>query len=264
MADQDEFNDEYQFADLDAITPDSGEQGETQDADAVAPQPERSLPTPENNTKRNAIIVVMLFVLMIILYEIIASIFSGPKPKDTADIPVMKPPVIPVTQPVQPIMPVVQEPASAKDSQLSEKLSSLETMQNTMRQDLDTANNQLNGMGQNLNTALSKMSELNNLITTLSEKVDQQSRELEQMTLRREKAKQVNHIAKRAAHTHLKYFIQAVIPGRAWLIATNGSTLTVSEGTLIAGYGMVKLIDPNQGRVLTSSGQVIRFSQQDS
>ncbi|HAF87135.1 MAG TPA: type IV secretion protein IcmG, partial [Legionellales bacterium] len=60
------------------------------------------------------------------------------------------------------------------------------------------------------------------------------------------------------------YYIKAVIPGRAWLIAANGSTLTVSEGTNIKGYGMVKLIDSTQGRILTSSGRVIRFSQQDS
>ncbi|MBA3536672.1 MAG: type IV secretion protein IcmG, partial [Tatlockia sp.] len=62
----------------------------------------------------------------------------------------------------------------------------------------------------------------------------------------------------------LMYFIQAIIPGRAWLIATNGSTITVREGTRIAGWGVVKLIDPIQGRVLTSSGRIIRFSQRDS
>jgi intracellular multiplication protein IcmG len=61
-----------------------------------------------------------------------------------------------------------------------------------------------------------------------------------------------------------RYNIQAVIPGRAWLIATNGATLTVSQGTAIPGYGIVKLIDPVQGKVTTSSGQIIRFSQEDS
>ena len=60
------------------------------------------------------------------------------------------------------------------------------------------------------------------------------------------------------------YYIQAVIPGRAWLIATNGSTLTVREGSTIPGYGIVRKIDPNLGKVFMSTGKVIRFSQLDS
>ena len=58
--------------------------------------------------------------------------------------------------------------------------------------------------------------------------------------------------------------MQAVIPGRAWLIANNGSTITVREGTPIPGYGIAKIIDPIKGRVMTSSGKEIRFSQDDS
>ena len=60
------------------------------------------------------------------------------------------------------------------------------------------------------------------------------------------------------------YYIQAVIPGRAWLVSSQGLTITVREGTSVPGYGIVKLIDPNQGRILTSSGRTITFSQQDS
>ena len=73
----------------------------------------------------------------------------------------------------------------------------------------------------------------------------------------------VHHINKPSAPP-IHYYIQAVIPGRAWIIATNGSTLTVREGTNIAGYGIVRLIDPLDGRIVTSSGQIIRFSQEDS
>ena len=107
------------------------------------------------------------------------------------------------------------------------------------------------------------MTELNGVIANLSAKVDQQSREIEGLTIRRQEANKVYHRGAQATHFP-KYHIQAVIPGRAWLIATNGATLTVREGTAVAGYGMVRLIDPSQGRVTTSSGQVIRFSQEDS
>jgi len=67
-----------------------------------------------------------------------------------------------------------------------------------------------------------------------------------------------------AATPPAQYFLQAIIPGRAWLISTNGDTVTVREGTRISSYGVVRFIDAKRGRVLTSSGQVIRFSQEDS
>lgn len=268
MADKDEFNEEYQFADLDEMTPDTGDEGVVTGADVdeiAATEPNRTLPQSDNNVKRNAVIAIFGFIVLMFLYEVVGYIFSGPKNKTTSMIPVQKAAAPPVIQAPQPIAPIVeQQPKSTIDSELSQKLSTLDGVQNSMRSDLDSVNNQLNGMNQNLNSVIAKMAELNTLITNLSQKVDQQSRELEQMAIRREHAKRISHVSKKTAHATLKYYIQAVIPGRAWLIGTNGTTLTVSEGTLIHGYGMVKLIDPNQGRVLTSSGQVIRFSQQDS
>lgn len=58
--------------------------------------------------------------------------------------------------------------------------------------------------------------------------------------------------------------LQAIIPGRAWLLCSNGDTITVSQGTRITDYGVVRYIDATNGRVLTSSGQTITFSQDDS
>lgn len=58
--------------------------------------------------------------------------------------------------------------------------------------------------------------------------------------------------------------LQAIIPGRAWLICSNGETVTVSQGTRIGDYGIVRYIDAPNERVLTSSGQTITFGQEDS
>ena len=112
-----------------------------------------------------------------------------------------------------------------------------------------------------------KIEALDQMVVSLNNKIDSQSREV--MALQAQKApvvskpKPIKHKPVSQAQK-TKYFLQAVIPGRAWLIAENGSTLTVRDGSLIAGYGIVRLIDPNQGRVITSSGQVIQFSQTDS
>jgi intracellular multiplication protein IcmG len=57
------------------------------------------------------------------------------------------------------------------------------------------------------------------------------------------------------------YYIQAIIPGRAWLISSNGSTLTVTVGTRVPGYGVVEKIHALQGVVEVSSNRVLRFNQ---
>ena len=58
--------------------------------------------------------------------------------------------------------------------------------------------------------------------------------------------------------------LQAIIAGRAWLVCSNGETLTVRQGTQVYNYGEVRYIDAISGQVLTSSGQTITFSQEDS
>jgi intracellular multiplication protein IcmG len=271
MADKDQYNDEYQFADLDAITPDSGEDGELPSGD----EPPISGDThvidrlETNSVKRNALIVVVLVVFIMIIYKFMGSVFSTSQTPVKATAPTMtapasKPVVVqPISsQPVSVQAPVAQVSSPGLDTQINQKLSALEVTQQSMRTDVSSVSSQIGGISTNLNTLLAKIAELEGIVSALNTKLDDQSRIIEQLTIKR--TAKAAHSAPRKAKQYQKYYIQAVIPGRAWLIATNGSTLTVREGTIIAGYGMVKLIDPNQGRVTTSSGQIIRFSQEDS
>lgn len=60
------------------------------------------------------------------------------------------------------------------------------------------------------------------------------------------------------------YYIKAMIQGRAWLISANGrTTLTVSSGDHLPGYGMVEQIDPYQGTITTGSGVTIQYNPAD-
>lgn len=267
MADKDQYNDEYQFADLDAMTPDTGDEGDVMAADPISSEEPQSVgPSDTNNVKRNALIVVALVILIMIIYKFVGSIFSDKNTPVKATTPTVTVPapaavqVRPLTSPVATPAPVTSEPNV--DVQISQKLSAIEVSQQSMRTDVSSVSSQIGGINTNLNTLVAKIAELDGIISNLSAKLDDQARVIEQLTARRQ-AKKVHYAPRKAAH-YPKYYIQAVIPGRAWLIATNGATLTVREGTIIAGYGMVKLIDPNQGRIITSSGQVIRFSQEDS
>ena len=267
MADKDEYNDEYQFADLDAVTPNEGDDSGSPAAGPVVSEQEPARPRT-NDVKRKALIVVIIVIVAMVSYKIVGSMFSAKKDITKTSTPVIQPkqpvPVQSQLQPlVQPTTPQPQTPLPSIDPKVTQKLSDLESSQQSMRSDVSSVSNQLGGIGRSVDAMVAKMTELNGIITNLSAKVDEQSHEIEQLTIRREAAKKVHHVEAKGPQ-YPKFYIQAVIPGRAWLIATNGATLTVREGTVVAGYGMVKLIDPNQGRVLTSSGQVIRFSQQDS
>lgn len=55
------------------------------------------------------------------------------------------------------------------------------------------------------------------------------------------------------------FFVQAIIPGRAWLEDGEGQTITVTYGDEVPGFGQVTEIDPQNGFVATSSGIKILY-----
>lgn len=234
-----------------------------------------------NEIKRNALIAVGLVIIVIIIFKLLGSLFTS-KPVEKANVPPVSVSTVealppPINTPTQ----FQSEPAvsSANTSELTsvsqteldgskitQKLSVLEVSQQTIRSQMMTVNSQLEGVSASVNDLTIKMAALNQMIATLAAKVDQQAQTIALLTTKTARPcpivqKQRVFAPSQPTYT---YYIQAVIPGRAWLVASNGATLTVREGTTIAGYGTVKLIDPLSGRVVMSSGRVIRFSQQDS
>jgi intracellular multiplication protein IcmG len=266
MADK-EYDDEYQFDDLDTM--DSKSLNEKEEAsEDIAPKQQSQGRT---NVRRNALIVVGLVALLMLGYKFIGSFFST-KTKTSQEIPSV--PVTTTPAPVTSVTPVPQQPEppvqtsqvvpppSVDTTEINQKLSSLEASQQDVRLNVNSVNNKLGVINTSVSELTEKIANLNRMLSDLAAKLDQQSHEIILLT-EKAKPKPVRRVFIKSA-PRLMYFIQAIIPGRAWLIATNGSTITVREGTRIAGFGVVKLIDPIQGRVLTSSGQIIRFSQRDS
>ena len=263
MADNDQNNEEYEFADLDMISTDSMNEEENY---SKAPATKHTA-METKNVKRNALIAVGLFILAMLIYKFVSAFFetrhetaetNTPPPVVSKPVVVQQPPT-PVVAPPQP----VATPTPVAPSQSEQKLAAMELSQENVRSELTNVNGQISGINSNLSDLTNKINQLNQVIESLSAKLDQQSSVIAALT--KPKVKPRTHYVKRpTAAARAVYYIQAIIPGRAWLIASNGSTITVREGSSVVGYGIVKLIDPNQGRVLTSSGQVIRFSQQDS
>lgn len=277
---ENEYSDEYQFDDLDTIESDASSDDET-GLEAGEPS-NKTRSEGASHVRRNALIVVGVVAVLMLGYKFIGSFISG-KEKNVEQIPSIPtvtepqqpvptstvqplqqqtPPPPQISAPVQTTTPVSVKQPSVDNSQINQKLSSFETSQQGLRSEVNSVNNKLNGINSSVSQLNEKIANLNQMMTTLVAKLDQQSKEIAVLT-ERTKPKPVARVVIKGPSGPM-YYIQAIIPGRAWLIAANGSTITVREGTEVAGYGVVKLIDPNQGRVVTSSGRVIRFSQQDS
>lgn len=262
MAEHDQNNDDYKFEEYDSLGSEFSEPKEENKPTTSSMLPEAS----PKDVRRNALIVLGLVIFGYLLYKIMGNLFF------TKVAPV-KPSIPPVTQvapqpqPIQqPVVPVVQpQPQpdnSAAFNDIKQKVAAIEVSQQSTKSDLSNVSGQVSSMTATINTLNTQIDKLNQTIADLSNQVSKQSMEINELVAKK-KPKPVKRILKAAAPIN-RYHIQAIIPGRAWLIATNGSTLTVREGSTIAGYGVVKLIDAIQGRVLTSSGRVIKFSQTDS
>ncbi|KTD13336.1 type IVB secretion system protein IcmG/DotF [Legionella jamestowniensis] len=269
--DKNEYSDEYQFSDLDVISPDTNE--ETTSSDAVKKE-------SNTNIRRNALVAVIVIIIAMLAYKFLGPLFTK-KPQSADTVPSLattstsqpatlapqQPQVQTVTPselppPVETTPPVTQPTPTVDTTEITQRLSALEVNQQNLRSEMDSLNSQLATINTNLNALATKIAQLNQTLTVIVTRVEEQSKEISVLTIRT-KPKPVRKVVIKAPPPP-SYFIQAIIPGRAWLIAQNGSTITVREGTQVAGYGVIKLIDSRQGRVLTSSGRVIRFSQQDS
>lgn len=268
MADKDQFHDEYHFDDLDALNPELDQQIEHGDEATEKAEPQAV--SAQSHVKRNALIVVGIFLIILVIYKIASSIFSNDTITKTSE-PVMKPlrPVSQVAQPVSSTItttettPAVVDVTETTSAPLQQKLTTIEQNQQNVHNEVVTINNQMTGVNNNVHTIMMKMNELNQIIAQLNQRVDSQSQMIEHLVAKA-RARRKPPQAHLPPQMMPKLFLQAIIPGRAWLIATNGATLTVREGTVIPGRGVVRMIDPLQGRVTLSSGQVIRFSQDDS
>lgn len=266
MADNDQ-NDEYNFAELDSTHNPSSD---TTNFHEYSSQTSPVQPRPKKDVKRNAIIVVLVSIVVIVMYKIIGGYYSSSKQQDAAEKNNIQP-IQSVAKPVQnpipssvPVVVPIQTDTANSNTVLKEKIASFETSQQNVQTQVSSVNQQVDVLNNNITSLSAQVTKLNQMVTELSNTINKQNEEIVILT-ERTKPKQHKHIVRTRSLVPANiYYINAVIPGRAWLIGSNGSTLTIREGTQIPGYGLVKLIDSIEGRILTSTGRVIRFSQADS
>lgn len=273
----DEFNeDEYHFTEVDA----SG----VFDEETSSSKEEHTPTKSENNLKKVILMGIGVLLVGSLGYKFLGSIWSGSNTKREAvqeqqashlgDVQSEKNAGIkvgsvadhtpkPVTQPVQAIsMPEVHTiTKTITDPKLNEKLDSLQAASSSTSRSIGSINSNISQLQQMTQSLATKLNALNANLVILSQALEQQEAQLKKLTAKPKK----KEVKKSTAPVKRKiFFIQALIPGRAWLKSTEGETITVVKGTDLKGYGKVHSIDPRKGEVLTSSGSIITFSISDT
>jgi intracellular multiplication protein IcmG len=267
VVNNDPNNEEYKLDDLELLASEPDDQLQSKDttAEEFSENENNSLTEPQfwesPIFQRGALVLVGLIVFFL-CYRMVHSFWSAKTSTNQ---------IKPVAAGQNTFKPAFPQPVSSApvvtEGATSKKLQALQQQQGEMNASLQTLNSQVNTMGTEVSDVSSKITALSASVAALSEKLDSQTKEIERLMMlnaKRQIAK--HHVVSRhgSANPSDSYSIQALIPGRAWLISSSGSSMTVREGSIIPGYGAVKLIDVERGRVLTSSGRVIKFGQVDS
>lgn len=143
---------------------------------------------------------------------------------------------------------------------LDQQISVLQEKSAELKQSLD---DQKAVMQSRLSSLESSIADLRSGIEALEDNVQSLSYQVRKATqlITVSAKKQITMGAEKAEKMRVrkKYFVEAVIPGRAWIRGADGSTNTVTVGDYIEGYGRVTAIDAYSGTVTTSSGVRIYY-----
>lgn len=152
---------------------------------------------------------------------------------------------------------VQARPPSAQQEQQSAMLSKL----NNLSQDASSSKNvvnqlqgEVNELKMTLNKADSSNEAMKQAMIALAQQVENLSAQVKKATTT------PNHIKKLPPSPVLTFNLRAIIPGRAWVMGSNGEQDSVAVGSKLKNYGTVKAIDVDAGKVLTSSGKVITYN----
>ena len=224
----------------------------------------------ENAQVRNALIAVVGILVLIIIYNFTSSMLAKKKSKSNTTTQVTQQKTQ-QKQAVQQVQPMQTQNFNMEQENIEKENKTMQRNLSRIKESQDSINSRVSSLSNDTFKLNTEYQEINEKINRLADQVEKLASAVEDQSHtimvmiekhRRQQRTHVNHPIRQK--TYMKYNVQAVIPGRAWLIGQNGSTLTVRKGSIIPGYGVVTLIDVSQGRVMTNSGKIIAFAQTDS
>lgn len=217
---------------------------ETPEQDVFASEtPMRPKPTKFN--RRNILLAIGAIVVLLVLYKI-GSLLVGSKTTTAV--------TSQSNQVAQPPIPTMTPTPTVTAGTTSDEIAAIQTQVAQNKAQLDAVQSQLNTLTNSITTVQNNLASMSTQLQALTSKLQGQH---ERVIALRPKLPVMPHLVFIKKPT--PYFIQALIPGRAWLITPSGHTVTVSVGDHLFGYGTIVRIVPTRGIVMTSSGAILRY-----
>lgn len=212
--------------------------------------PKKTNPILEKLKNRNLLLAIGGIVAFFIFYKVIGLIIHATQTKT----------IKPVAKTTHQQQEMTISPAQITNNRLT-TLESRATATNTRLEQLETMTTD---MQNNVNQLQTQISNLTNSVQVLSNQIAQQQADFTALIESQKKPVTKKKTARRvAAAPRTTYYLQGLVPGRAWLKDSSGSSVTVQVGDKLPGYGSIEQIDPLTGKVMTSSGIIIRYSPAD-
>ena len=238
----------------------------------------------EKLKNKNVITAISFVIILFVLYKFFGMLFSSSKRTTIQKAPVKK---------MQPMTTETGEGGTAMD-QFNSRVSAMEQRHAYTDTRIEKLETTVSSVSANVTQIQTQLTDLNNTLQILSNQITQQQSQLTALQEGQKKVEVVvkpRHVRRRGYRSECgtesgtecgiycgsecgppcevrssrrsKYYLQGLVPGRAWLRARDGETLTVQVGDKVPGYGTVQVIDPAKSVVVTSSGILIRYSPAD-
>ncbi len=148
-------------------------------------------------------------------------------------------------------------PGAVDNSVISGKIDYLAQQIEKSQSQVAQLSNQVAQLNRELSQAQADQKGMKSAVFLLSKKVDALSGVVASM----HKKPAAPH--KKAAQSAPKvtYYVRALMPGRAWLMGSDGVSTSVTVGSQLLGYGRVTMIHVQTGQVSTSTGKVFSYRE---
>ncbi len=220
---------------------------------------------------RNVFIAIGIVVLLFVIYKLVGVFFEtssnkATKKTTTTQQQVQTKKTIETKQAQtnqqevqQPQLPSKQIPGFSEQSEQEQTVQQPKT-----EQQIQTLQNRVNNLSNSVSQMQDSLNTIVNQLNTITQKLSEQEEKLATMkrpVVVKRKVHRPRAVVKRPKKVVPKtvYHIQAMMPGRAWLISSDGFTINVTTGSSIPGYGVVRGIYPTRGVVTTSTNAIIRY-----
>lgn len=270
MSDNKNFDDEYQYIEegdnepsVSDETLQTEQQENTDNINSIIQRP---------NVRRNAIIVIVSLFILIGLIKCVSSPTFKHKETEVSQMDSQKtanppPAQTQFQQPAPQTIPQaqVQPTPSVSNTDVDQLQTNQRNLQNSLanlNEQVQQLNTQMAAISGNYNALQQQLTEMQAKESTLISSIERLiAAQKTHRYVQRDYSLPTYRVQNVPLRYRVHFYVQAIIPGRAWLINSEGHTYTVRVGSTVPGYGVVQKIDPWQGRVVMSSGKILRFNQ---